>query len=145
MGWFALIFFWFALTVLRGRRERFAVGALATGVASLVAVYALDPDALIARTNIALAQRTGRFDACYATNLSADAVKPLVDSLPRLPRDKQPAIAYRLLRFWSPAPTDARSWNLGRIAAWNSVQQHSVSLRQDALGVASDPCVRNDD
>ena len=33
MIWLAVLLFWFVCTVLTGRRQRFAIGALATGVA----------------------------------------------------------------------------------------------------------------
>jgi Domain of unknown function (DUF4173) len=50
--WLACVFVWLALTVLRGRRQFFATGAVALGFAATLALNALDPDALIARTNV---------------------------------------------------------------------------------------------
>jgi len=140
MGWFGLVFLWFVITVLQGKRERFAVGALATGVAALVIVYLINPDALIARTNLKLAERTHHFDGCYATSLSADAVGPLVNNIANVPADQQGIVAYQLLHKWSAAPSDWRSWNAGRITAWNSVQQHVIKLREYAAPVTEDPC-----
>ena len=140
MGWFGLVFLWFAVTVLQGRRERFAAGALGTGVATLVAVYLINPDALIVRTNLALADRGHPFDGCYAAGLSADAVGPLVDGVGSLPAEQRGVVSYELLHTWTAAPSDWRSWNAGRVAAWNSVQQHVIPLRQFAGERSSDPC-----
>ena len=145
MAWFGLVFAWFTITILLGKRERFAIGAFVSGIATLAGTVALNPDALIARTNVALAARTNRFDACYATSLSADAVPGLIASLPAIPADKQPVVAYMLLKRWSPAPADWRTWNLGRIQAWNTVQRNIFGLRQAAAPVTTDPCERQDE
>lgn len=51
MLWLAVLFLWFLVTVLRGRRERFAVGALASGFAAILVVHAVNPDAVIARVD----------------------------------------------------------------------------------------------
>ncbi len=63
MVWLGVVLVWLAVTVLRvldptgdnlGRR-RFAFGALVTGLALVVALDLINPDALIARTNLARA------------------------------------------------------------------------------------------
>ena len=59
MGWLAAVFLWFAATVMAGRRERFAFGAIVAGFLLVIVLSALNPDALIARTNLARA-KTGR-------------------------------------------------------------------------------------
>ena len=51
MVWLAVVLSWFILTVLRGRRDRFAFGALLAAFAA-VSLNAINPDALIARTNL---------------------------------------------------------------------------------------------
>jgi len=48
MGWLALVFAWFTLTALRGRRERFAFGAAVCAFALVV-----NPDDRIVRANLA--------------------------------------------------------------------------------------------
>ena len=94
MGWLAVVFLWFAATVLRGYRERFAFGALVAGFLLLAALHVLNPDALIVRTNVALAQAGRRFDASYAASLSADAVPALVAGLAKLsPAERSKAAA----------------------------------------------------
>ena len=52
MGWLVLVFGWFAATVLRGRRERFGAGALTAALLVLGVLNLVNPDALIARTNL---------------------------------------------------------------------------------------------
>ena len=80
---------WLAATVLRGRRDSFAFGTLASGLATVALLFVINPDAIIARTNVARmasADAPVRFDVAYATSLSADAVPVLIDALPALPR-----------------------------------------------------------
>ena len=79
---------WLAATVLRGRRDLFAFGALASGLATVALLFVINPDAIVARTNVARmasADAPVRFDVAYATSLSADAVPVLIDALPALP------------------------------------------------------------
>jgi hypothetical protein len=83
MAWISTVLLWFVLTVLRARRDRFAFGALLTGFAGILAINVINPDALIASTNIDRMEDGKRFDAYYLTTLSADAVPVLVESLPR--------------------------------------------------------------
>lgn len=79
MIWLGALLIWFVATVLTGRRNRFAIGALATGMTVVLTLHAINPDRLIVETNVERA-RAGRrpFDAVYATRLSADAVPALV-------------------------------------------------------------------
>jgi len=74
MIWIGAVLVWLAVTVLTGRRERFAIGALATAVLAVVVLHAINPDALIVTTNLERA-RSGRraFDSAYALRLSDDA------------------------------------------------------------------------
>jgi hypothetical protein len=85
MVWLGIVLVWLAVTVLRVRapagdnpgRRRFAFGALVASLALVVALDLVNPDALIARTNLARAAAgVGQpLDAEYlAWTLSADAV-----------------------------------------------------------------------
>src|SRR5262245_18489341 len=98
MGWLAVIFVWFAITVLRGRRERFAFGAVVTGVLAVGALLAVNPDRLIARVNVEQAIAGRNFDAAYAASLSADAVPEMIASLPKLNRSQRCALASQILQ-----------------------------------------------
>src|SRR5439155_4187320 len=103
--WIGAMLCWLAATVLRGRRDSFAFGTLASGLATIALLFVINPDAVVARTNVARMTSAGppvRFDAAYATSLSADAAPVLIDALPALPRDLQCPIARRMLRRWPP-------------------------------------------
>ncbi|HEY8345721.1 MAG TPA: DUF4173 domain-containing protein [Symbiobacteriaceae bacterium] len=123
MAWLAFVFAWFLFTVLRGRHERFAVGALASGLFVLAALHGLNPSDLIVRKNVALLQTTGRFDGAYAASLGPDAIPALVEALPALPPAEQEVVAAEL-QFWSERlqRKDWRSWNWGRARALNALQ-----------------------
>jgi len=120
--------------VLRGRRDAFAFGALASGLAAVALLVAINPDAIVARTNAARitpADGAGRFDAVYAASLSADAVPVLIAALPALPPGLQCPIARRLLRRWPPdRERSLRSWNWSVAQASDAVRAHEAELRQ---------------
>lgn len=127
MGWMALLFAWFLATVLRGQRERFALGALVSGLLVLAALHAVNPDALIIRTNLALQPSTGRFDAAYAASLSPDAVPTLVSALPQLSEQDQQQIRADLgRRLEHRQRRDWRSWNWGRSRAQEAIADLSA-------------------
>jgi len=130
MGWLAVVFVWFGLTVLRGHRERFAFGAMVAGFLLIAVLHALDPDALIARTNLARAQAGHIFDARYAASLSADAVPDLVAGLPSLNPQDRCTLAGRLLARWAPPENpDWRSWTISRSRAWQAIRANAPALR----------------
>jgi hypothetical protein len=95
VGWLTLLTAWFAATVLRGRRERFAFPALVSGFAFVALLVAVNPDVRIARTNLERAlsgptapNRSGaQFDAHYLASLGADAVPTLLNALSHLPSE----------------------------------------------------------
>lgn len=131
MGWLAAVFVWFALTVLRGQRKRFACGALVAGFLILGALHVINPDALIVRTNAAHARQSGRaFDAGYVSWLSADAVPALLEELPALSPEQRCVVAANVLTRWSPANAraDWRSWSWSRAAARRVTQEHATAL-----------------
>jgi len=131
MGWLAVVFVWFALTVLRGRRDRFAFGALLAGFALIGVLQMANPDALIARTNLERASQGRRFDARYASRLSADAVPDLLAHLSELNAKDGQIVAERLLKRWPPAKrADWRSWNWSSTRAAEAVQNHAALLEQ---------------
>jgi len=118
MCWIAGLSGWLAATVLAGRRRRFAFGALVSGAAAVVALNALDPDALIARVNADRAARGERYDPAYLAVLSGDAVPTLVRRLPALPAPQRCQTARSLGRWWRHRrPQDWRAWNLGSARA----------------------------
>jgi len=123
MGWLAVVFVWFALTALRGRRNLFAFGALLTGFLAIGLLHIVNPDAAIVRAN-AIHHRAGhRFDIVYNTSLSADAVPALTEMLSALsPQDREKAITRLLTRWTQREWVDWRTWSLSRSQAQQSLR-----------------------
>jgi hypothetical protein len=97
----AALLAWFCATVLTGRRERFFLGAVISGLVTVIVLHAINPDALIVRTNIA---KNRALDVKYLASLSADADPELVAA--HLSCTNKPK-----------HPTDWRSWNASRALA----------------------------
>jgi hypothetical protein len=131
--WIGAMLLWLAATVLRGRRESFAFGALASGLVTVALLFVINPDAIIARTNVARMRSAAapvRFDVAYATSLSADAVPVLIDALPALPRDVQCLLARHMLRRWPPdRDRSIRNWSSSAARAGDAVREHEPRLR----------------
>ena len=131
--WIVAMLVRLAATVLRSRRDSFAFGALASGLATVALLFAINPDAVIARANVARmasAAPAVRFDVAYATSLSADAVPVLIEALPALPRDVQCPLARHMLRRWPPGrDRSIRGWNWSASRASDAVRAHEARLR----------------
>jgi hypothetical protein len=112
--WLACVFVWLCVTTLRGRR-RFAVGALVLAFGATAALNVVNPDALIARTNLARPQ----VDADYLGHLSDDAVPTLLDRLPTLRPELRRQLTFWLLR---------RSREDGGALAWNASRSRAREL-----------------
>jgi hypothetical protein len=104
MFWLGVLTLWFGVTVLRGRGERFAFGVFVTGLCAIFLLHAVNPDAYIARTNLArsqgawshltgalayiartdlsVAHESEQLDMSYLLSLSADAIPTLAAALP---------------------------------------------------------------
>jgi hypothetical protein len=123
--WIAVVCVWFGATVLRGRRHAFAVGVLVSGFAATLALNLIDPDALIARTNI----DRPKVDVGYLADLSDDAVPALVAGLDRLTPEQRRFLAAELARRGT-AAGDWRSWNLSRSRAAAVLDRHRAELRE---------------
>ncbi|HEV8304849.1 MAG TPA: DUF4173 domain-containing protein [Gemmatimonadales bacterium] len=123
------VFAWLGWTVLRGRRQRFAFGALVQGFAVLTGLHVLNPDAFIVRTNLTRPAAERPFDAKYAISLGADAVLPLLDALPTLGTQEGCAVARGLLNRWDVDAADWRTWNWSRSRARRLVRERATDLR----------------
>lgn len=77
MLWLGAVLVWFVLTELRGHLDRFATGAVGAGFLLLAALNAVNPDAVIARANLARARAGLELDVSYLSRLSTDAVPAL--------------------------------------------------------------------
>jgi hypothetical protein len=126
MLWLAVVVAWASATVLRGRRERFAFGALVSGFAAVLAANAVNPDALIARTNVDRARGGAEIDFRYLEGLSDDAVPTLVAALPELDEPVRRRLAANLLARRS--DDDWRTWNWSRARADALVAERRLAL-----------------
>jgi hypothetical protein len=122
--WLAVVSAWFAVTVLRGRRHAFAVGALVAGFAATVTLNVLGPDSLIARTNVT----RPAVDVSYLAGLSDDAVPTLISRIRALPSSQRALLARELLDRDTPGG-DWRSWNLSRSRAAAALGAHRDELQ----------------
>ena len=131
--WMGAMLVWLAATVLRGRRDAFAFGALISGMATVAVLFVANPDAITAQTNVARiesADAAARFDVAYATSLSADAAPILINALSALPGDVQCPIARQMLRRWPPdRDRSIRGWNWSAARASDAVREHEPLLR----------------
>ncbi len=80
MAWLGAALAWFLVT-LWWRPRRFAVGACIAALGFLVTLNLINPDAFVARQNLARYQVTGKLDAEYLTTLSDDATPVLMAGL----------------------------------------------------------------
>lgn len=132
MGWLAAVFVWFALTVLRNRRERFMFGAVVTGFVAIFALQAINPENLIVRTNVLLAQTGKEFDVDYAATLSDDALPAIVEALPLLKENEQKKVFERVIapRLTASRKSDWRSWNWSRHQAEKVLNAYREPLQK---------------
>ena len=112
----AIVFIWFAMTVLRGVREHFAWGGLWLVLFVLGTLHALNPDDFIVRTNLNLMKQGRMFDASYNSRLSSDALPALLDSIRLMsPADREIIFEEVHNRYCSSLhENDIRSWNRSR-------------------------------
>jgi len=115
MVWIAAALAWFGATVLRGERRRFVLGGIVAGFVVIGGMNVLNPDAVIARANLARAESGEELDAEYLAWLSADATPILAAALGNLTTDHRCTIARDLAQAHEERQgSDWRSWSLGR-------------------------------
>lgn len=132
MTWLAVVFVWFAFTVLRGARNYFAWGALWSAIVILGATNLLNPDQFIVRTNLQLMQQGRVFDAFYNSQLSDDAIPTLFDGLQKMSLEDRceamSSIHYRYRQLGQ--LTDVRSLNWSRRNAYELLRVNDRLLHQ---------------
>jgi Domain of unknown function (DUF4173) len=133
MLWISVVLIWFILIVMRSHCDRFTFGALIAGFAAILAINTMNPDALIAKTNIDRLQEGKRFDPYNLTTLSADAVPIIVESLPEIGQNpvwQHYTLQQEILDIRSKEPRDWRTWNLGRTRAYQAVEAYTEAQNQ---------------
>ncbi len=129
LSWIGLVLVWLAATVLAGKRERFAFGALVSAFAVLMILNLLDPDDLIARTNLTRAAEGKPFDARYNAHLSADAMPALTEGLALLTDADRSVVASHILNPRTATNgQDFRTWNISRMKARQAVGRNMEVL-----------------
>jgi hypothetical protein len=123
---------WLAATVLRGRRRAFGYGALLASFGMAALLFVVNPDALVARTNIARSAHVDeapQLDVRYTASLSADAVPVLLKAIPVLAPAARCVIADRILRRWGAQPEPAwQQWNWSDARARRAVASQRAML-----------------
>jgi hypothetical protein len=151
MIWLALVFAWLVFTVLRSRPRAFAMGLVVSGFATLVTLNVMNPNALVARANLArgnaVNSKAAGTDLRYVASLGGDAVPVLVSALmsPGAASDSAAsadrcAAAATLIDRWT---GDRRAslvhswtqWNVARMQAMQAVDAHEAELRKLACPV----------
>ncbi len=77
-GWVGLVLALAAIALWASPREWLAPTVVALALLGVFAMNVVNPEALVAKTNLARAEQTGRLDASYLHGLSTDAVPALV-------------------------------------------------------------------
>ena len=127
--WLTAVLGWLVYTVLRGRRERFALGAIVAGLASIASLHVLNPHALIARVNIDRLAAGKVYDGEYVGALSADAVPVIVSRLDRLPEVERCKMTRMLKDRWSGERRGGwRTWNLSDARARHLVAPLTIPV-----------------
>ena len=116
----AALLAWFAATVLTGRRQHFFIGAVACGLVTVIALHAINPDALIVRTNVA---NKHALDVPYLISLSHDADPALVAANLPCTNRKQTG--------------DWRTWNASRAEASRVCTAAALRVEGDAADRAA--------
>lgn len=131
MAWLAVVFVWFGVTVIRGKRNNFAWGALWSAIVILGATNLMNPEAFIARSNIQLMQQGREFDAHYNAGLSDDAVPTMVGAFTELSQEDQIKVFQQLA--WKNCrkqkENDVRSWNYSRQTAAQVLAPYAELLK----------------
>ena len=131
MLWLAVVFCLLLATVLRARPRWFAFSGFVAASAAVAVLNAINPDVLIARTNLDRDERSPAVDASYLAGLSADAYPTLVERLDELPPAARATVADALLAHGLDE-RDWRTWNWGRMRG-----EDAVRARLDAVRASS--------
>jgi hypothetical protein len=126
MTWVGGVLVWFAATELRNRPRRFTSGAVLAGVAVIAALNVLNPDGLVARTNLARAQAGLPFDAAYLARLSVDAVPAIATHWSELDPASRRTLTEGVLARATPID-DWREWNWSQWHAARDVKRVSLA------------------
>jgi len=158
MLWLATVIVWLTVTVLRDWPRPFIGGAVISGLAFLIGLNLADPDAIVARVNVARAQRIdsatqSTLDLTHLTTLSGKGTSIAVDAIlhadvsssvatmPNTPAAQRCLAAKSLLSRWNPQSAARRRtigaggwryWNHDDAIAFAAVDAHRADLQRFA-------------
>ncbi len=124
MIWLGIVLIWLAATVLRGHRQGFATGALAAGLAVILGLNVINPDATIAKFNLTYG---GPGDVSYLQSLSLDAAPAVAQYSQHLPAKDAEALKSGALKRWSAAAT-ADDWRSLNFSRWQFLSVYRARL-----------------
>lgn len=117
MIWLAFVLIWFTRTVLRNRHAGFALGLVVSGLAVIIGLNFVNPDALIVNLNWNRQLSGDTFAEAYTADLSVDSLVALVAIREADPDSRWCAIERRLARsrtkldaYWRDHGILADSW-----------------------------------
>jgi hypothetical protein len=80
MAWLGVVLLWFVATLWQ-KPHFFAIGLILAAMGFLATLNLINPDAFIAKQNLARYQQTGDLDVAYLVTLSDDAIPELLHGL----------------------------------------------------------------
>jgi hypothetical protein len=98
-------------------------GTLAGAFGVLLTLNVMNPDALIARTNLDRASEGAPLDQYYLTALSADAVPTILGAAGGLPPVERCGVLVRLSDRWGGDARVWQEWNLSRLRAAEGLRE----------------------
>lgn len=145
IAWLVFLLVWTAVTVLHGRGGLFVAGTLVSALATVLTLNLVDPDAIVARTNLARAATPGDaqvqpLDVAHLATLSGGAVPSAVTAVigrsnaVATPEEKLQhcTAAKTLLTRWGPESRARRDH--GATAAWRS-WNHDDAVALEAVAL----------
>lgn len=114
MIWIGLVLIWFATTTLFGDGRRFALGAVASGLAIAAILNVANPDVVISRVNLHRARHGSSLDVAHLGRLSADATPFLLSHLESLGKAETCELLAHVDEGRTRRGNGWRTWNLSR-------------------------------
>lgn len=120
--WVALVLAWFAMTVLRGVRTRFAPGVLVLSAIWLGALNIANPERWIVEVNVQRAERGLPFDIAYHAKLSGDALPTMLAKADRLGAERATELRAAIRTEWTARAVERADWRRWSLPYVNGVK-----------------------
>lgn len=120
--WVALVLTWFAMTVLRGARTRFAPGVLVVSALWLGALNIINPERWVVEHNVQRAEAGLEFDVAYHAQLSGDALPSLRRAADRLGAEHAAALRNAVELEWAQRTRERADWRSWSLPYWRATK-----------------------